>query len=309
MEKVLYERWGKHGLGTEWKEKRPEIGAVHLAAGFLLSEMLGCEVRYTEAHPPQVIAAHFDNFDIDIDKAFKSAPFRKIEQLIASLKAKFGYVTGDINWGGILNIAMDLRGENILMDMMMNPDAVKTYFASLAEFIERFTSYVESETGSTSISVNRVVEHLEKPVLLHSQCSHTMISEDDYESFLLEYDQKWSKKRPYGIHYCGVDPHRMAPSFAKVKNLDFLDVGWGGDVKMIRKYLPGTFLNIRLSPVEIAGQSDEDIRKTIIRLVHDSDNPYLTGVCCINMDDKVSDRQIEVIFETVEELRKEALNG
>ena len=37
----------------------------------------------------------------------------------------------------------------------------------------------------------------------------------------------------------------------------------------------------------------------------ESENPYLTGVCCINMDDKVPDENITTIFETVNDLRKE----
>jgi hypothetical protein len=87
-------------------------------------------------------------------------------------------------------------------------------------------------------------------------------------------------------------------------HLDFLDVGWGGDIKRLRRALPNTFLNIRLSPVEIVHQDEEQIRQTIVRLVTDSGNPYLTGVCCINMDDQVSDKKITAILETVRELRR-----
>ncbi len=305
MEKVLYERWGKFGMGQHKDQARPEIGAVHLAAGYLLSEMMGCEVRYSEAHPPQVLAAHQELTTINIEQAFKSAAFQQVEHLIASLKNKFGYVTGDINWGGILNIAMDLRGEDIFMDMMLTPDEVKDYFNGIAAVIERFNSFMQALTGSTSISVNRGVRHLQQPVLLHSECSHTMISSEDYEEFLLPFDQKWSSKRPFGIHYCGPDPHRMASSFAKIPHLDYLDLGWGGDVKILREHLPDTFFNIRLSPIELAKQSHLEIRETISRLVHESGNPYLTGVCCINMDDSVSDDKINVLFETVEELKKD----
>lgn len=43
-----------------------------------------------------------------------------------------------------------------------------------------------------------------------------------------------SRHRPFGIHHCGTDPHRFATSYAKVPHLDFLDVGWGGDVKAVR---------------------------------------------------------------------------
>jgi hypothetical protein len=189
--------------------------------------------------------------------------------------------------------------------MMMKPDEVKTYFAGIAKVIEKFTSFLLNETGSTSISVNRNVRHIKKPVLLHSECSHTMISEEDYKSFLLPFDQEWSKKRPFGIHYCGPDPHRMAGSFAKIPHLDYLDLGWGGDVKILREHLPDTFFNIRLSPVEIARQSNDEIRGAITTLVHESGSPYLTGVCCINMDDSVSDDRISTIFETVDELKKE----
>ena len=307
MEKILYERWGKYGLGEHKSEKRPEIGAVHLAAGFLLSEMLGCSVNYSEDHPPQVLPAHREELISSHGQAFQSDAFKRVEKLADSLKGKYGHLSGDINWGGILNIAMDLRGENIFLDMMMSPDEVHIFFSEIAEVIEKFTSYLQTETGTTSISVNRGVRHLAKPVLLHSECSHTMISAEDYETFLLPFDQKWSQQRPFGIHYCGNDPHRMAASFTKIPTLDFLDLGWGGDVKLLRQHLPNTFLNIRLSPVEIARQSNDEIQATITRLVKESDNPLLTGICCINMDDSVTDDRIDTIFETVQELRKDQL--
>jgi hypothetical protein len=300
MEKELYERWGKYGLGADKDIARPEIGAVHLAAGYMLSEMLGCEVKYTENHPPAVIPAEKQNFDLDIDNAFNSKVFKDFMNLTESLKSKYSYLTGDVNWGGVLNIAMDLRGEQILMDMLMTPEAVKDYFNSIAGIIEKFTAYVTSETGTNSISVNRNVRHLNKPVFLHSECSHTMISCEDYEQFLMPIDEKWSKANDYfGIHFCGIDPHRYAGSFAKLSRLDFLDLGWGGDVAHLRRHLPNTFFNIRLSPVEIIDMSVDAIHKTIKKLVGESANSMLTGVCCINIDDNITDDKIDAIFEGV----------
>ena len=52
-------------------------------------------------------------------------------------------------------------------------------------------------------------------------------------------------------------------------------------------------------------QSVDEIRQVVRRLVHDSANPHLTGVCCINMDQHVRDEQITAIFEEVELLRVE----
>jgi hypothetical protein len=132
-----------------------------------------------------------------------------------------------------------------------------------------------------------------------------MISTDQYEEFLMPVDLKWSRShRPFGIHYCGNDPHRYAEVFSRIPNLDFLDVGWGGDLALLRRFLPDTFLNIRLDPVTIKDYSDEELTKTISGLVQASDNPWLTGICCINMDDSVPDSTIGTIFSTVQELRR-----
>jgi len=306
MERILYERWGQYGLGEDHDKAKPVIGAVHLAAGFLVSEMLGCQVEYKEDTAPQVLPAYLKTSVIEPKQAFRSNAFKRFEHLVENLKTKYGYVNGDVNWSGILNIALDLRGEMLFIDMFDKPDDINTFFANIAEVIEQFTIGIQQKTGTSSISVNRNVRHFPAPICLHSECSHTMISVKDYEKYLLPFDLNWSEKyRPYGIHYCGEDPHRYAEAFAKISHLDFLDVGWGGDLKRLRKYLPETFFNIRLSPVEIINQSVEEIRNTITRLVQDSGNPWLTGVCCINMDHHVNDEKIMAIFETVENLREE----
>jgi hypothetical protein len=76
-------------------------------------------------------------------------------------------------------------------------------------------------------------------------------------------------------------------------------------VALLRRHLPRTFLNLRLSPVDIARQTPEQIRQTVRRLVGQSGNPWLTGVCCINMDEQVSDEQVAAIFDEVQCLRTE----
>ena len=306
MEKVLHDRFGQFGLGADHDRDLPVIGAVHNAAGFMVSEMLGCEVRYKADSAPEVVPAQRKSLVIDPDEAFRSPAAKRYERLRDQLKARFGRVLGDINWGGVLNLALDLRGQDIFLDMVDEPEKTKRVFRKLAEVIDRFTAGIQAETGTSSISVNRNVRHFRQPVFLHSECAHTMISLRNYEEFLMPVDEEWSRRRrPFGIHHCGKDPHRFAAAYARLPRLDFLDVGWGGDVALLRRHLPRTFFNIRLDPVSIVRMTPAEIRETIIRLVRQSDNPWLTGVCCINMDNTVTDNQINAIFDTVTELRKE----
>jgi hypothetical protein len=306
MEQVLYEKFGDLGLGGDRARDLPVLGPVHIAAGYLLSEMLGCRVEYRDDAPPLVVPAGRQDLALDVEAAFASPAFLKLKRLADGLRRAHGRVVGDVNWGGILNLALDLRGQEILLDIVDRPGDVRAFFGRLAEVIDRFTSYVEGETGTTSISVNRTVRHIRPPVFLHSECALTMISAEHYESFIMPFDRGWSLgRRPFGIHTCGPDPHRFADAFAKLPHLDFLDVGWGGGLGPLREKLPRTFLNIRLSPVEIADQSVEDIRQAIRARVAASGDPGLTGVCCINMDDRVSDAKVRAIFETVLALRSE----
>lgn len=306
MEQVLYERWGRFGLGEKRHEELPVVGAVHLAAGFLISAMLGCRVEYAADAPPQVVPAALDRPRISPENAWRSPAFRKFATLLDTLKGRFGYLCGDVNFGGVLNVALDLRGQELFLDLLDQPEEAQRFLADIAAVIEQFTCELGRETGSTSISVNRTVRHLPQPLWLHSECSHVMISVAQYEKFLMGFDVVWSQKlRPFGIHYCGADPHRYAGAFARLPQLDFLDVGWPGDVAELRRHLPQTFLNIRYSPVEIARQTPDEIRQTVRRLVEASANPWLTGVCCINMDDQVSEAQITALLEEVQLLREE----
>lgn len=305
MEQVLHERFGRHGLGEDRDRDLPVVGAVHNAAGFLVSEMLGCEVRYRADAAPEVVPAHRETLDFDPDAPFRSAAAMRCERLRDELKTRYGHLRGDINWSGVLNVALDVRGQEVLLDLADEPGKTRQQFGRLADILERFASAIQAETGTSSISVNRNVRHLGSPVFLHSECSHTMISPATYEQLLMPIDAAWSRRhQPFGIHHCGKDPHRFAASYAKLPRLDFLDLGWGGDVALLRRHLPGTFFNLRLDPVSIVHQTPAEISKTVTRLVRQSANPWLTGVCCINMDQNVTDAQIAAIFETVEELRR-----
>jgi hypothetical protein len=310
MEQVLFDRWGRFGLGADHDKTLPVVGAVHLAAGFLLSEMLGCEVEYVADGPPVVKPANRENMELSPEAAFTSPAYRRWDALCDSLRQRHGGLVGDVDFNGVLNLALDLRGQSLFLDMLDRPEQVSRMFQSIAAVMEKFTDTMLQRTGSTSVSVNRTLRCIPEPVYLHSECSLVMVSEADYKRFLMPFDAAWSQTRqPFGIHYCGADPHRMAAAFASLPHLDFLDVGWGGDVAALRRALPDTFLNIRYSPVEIGRHTPDQIRQTVRRLVGESGDPWLTGVCCINMDQNVGDDHIAALLDEVEALRKEITLG
>jgi len=309
MRKILNERFGKYNIEKEVHLKpRPSIGAVHLAAGYIISEMFGCEVKYTRDSSPQVISKNISDEEADKIEPVnfnKNETFQELKKLVEQLKKNFGYVMGDINWQGVLNVALDIRGDDIFIDMLNNPKRARRIFNSITETIKYFVNYVKSETGTSSISVNRAIKFVNPEIDLHSNCSVVMISANTYRDILLEYDIKLAKAlQPYGIHHCGNNMHIYADSYAQVPGVSFFDVGWGSDIAICREKLPKAFLNLRYDPVKIGKVEPGEVKEDINKMLKQLGNSEKSGICCINMGWDVPDKNILTVIETVEEYRK-----
>ena len=59
------------------------------------------------------------------------------------------------------------------------------------------------------------------------------------------------------------------------------------------------------SVIDIAASKDPLNTNNYQVFITDSANPALTGVCCINMDDKVTDNKIDAIFKAVSQTNNE----
>ncbi|NLW56285.1 MAG: hypothetical protein GX050_06685 [Firmicutes bacterium] len=314
MRRILNERFAGYGLEQEENpEPRPCIGAVHLAAGYIISELFGCQVEYSKNASPQVIPKNISDEEADNLEPVKlaeNAVFQELRQMVETLKQRFGYVVGDINWQGVLNVALDLRGEKIFIDLIQYPERAKRIFSAVTETIKEFVTYIRKETGTTSIAVNRSIKWIEPKLNVHSNCSVIMISPDTYRQMLLPYDQELARTfKPYGIHHCGRNMQLYADAYAEIPEVCFFDVGWGSDLALCRQKLPQAFLNLRYDPVKIRNAEPEEIRADLLSMLQASADPEKTGICCINMDHDVPDENIATVIQTVAEYRKEILNS
>ncbi len=308
MRRKLWERFGAFGYGEENPVPEPVIGPVHLAAGFLVSAVWGCPIRYYENNSPVVepLSMTIDELDaMDIPDPGENAEFRDFIALIAALKERFGTVSGDFGWGNLQNLALDLMGQNIFMAYFDSPEKVHAIYDKMNESIIDLLEMVRKETGTTSISVNRSIEKVEPAINLQSNCSVQMISNAMYEEFLLPHEIELSKKlQPYGIHHCGDNMHEVAEGYSKVSESCFFDVGWGADIARCRELIPDAFFNVRLSPVKIKTCSADEVEADLINLLENAGDLSKVGICCINMDHGTPDENVAKIFEVAERYRK-----
>jgi len=301
MRRVLFERFG---LGEADPQPRPVIGSMHVAGGFVLPALYGVEIRFAENEAPTPIPLNLSREKVFALKAPDLETTWPMDVLIADMDAmeevEYGYVVGDFDTDGILNTALHLRGQQLFTDFIEDPDLIHHLFSLLAETTLAVASYLKRRTGTCAIATNRSILNVDPQIYLHSNCSVQMISPATYEKYLLPYEMHLAEHlQPYGIHHCGNNLHRFTPAYGKVPAI-FFDVGWGSDVARCREAFPETFLNLRLSPVDILRKKPEEIQEITTRLLVAGHSPGKTGVCCINMDYGTPDENVMAMVEAVE---------
>lgn len=306
MRRVLHERFGKMGLGDPDPQPRPIIGSQHVAGGFVIPALLGAEIQFEKDAAPQPLPMEMD---IEQIEAFVKPDFRTtwpmnefIEQMDA-LEAEWGYVVGGMNTDGLLNAAYHFYGQDLFLDFYEAPDRVRRLLDIIGELIVDVALYLRQRTGDCSISVNRMVEHVDPQLFFHANCSVQMISPKSYRDIQLPTEKRMAERiLPYGIHHCGDNLHKIAPVYAELP-LTMVDVGWGSDVAAVREALPDAFLNLRLNPVQMLQATPQEIAANTESLLRAAGPLESAGVCCINMDYGTPDDNIFAMYQVVERYR------
>jgi len=220
------------------------------------------------------------------------------------LEAEWGYVLGDMNTDGILNAAYHLYGQQSFLDFYEAPARIRRLLDIIGELIVDVAHYIRSRTGTCSISVNRMVKHVDPAMFFHANCSVQMISPQSYREIHLPTELRMAERiRPFGIHHCGNNLHLVAPEYASLP-LQMVGVGWGSDVAKVREILPDVFLNLRLNPVRMLTKTPSEIAADTEKLLQAAAPLELAGICCINMDYGTPDDNIFAMYEVIERYRR-----
>ena len=307
MRRVLHERFSEMGLGDPNPQPRPIIGSQHVAGGFVIPALLGAEIRFEKDAAPQPLPMKMDVEQIEalVKPDFQTTwPMNEFIQQMDALEAEWGYLVGGMNTDGLLNVAYHLYGQELFLDFYKAPDRVRWFLDIIGELIVDVALYLRERTGDCSISVNRMVEHLDSQLFLHANCSVQMISPKSYRDIHLATEKRMAERiQPYGIHHCGDNLHLIAPVYAELP-LTMVDVGWGSDVATVREALPDAFLNLRLNPVRMLRATPPEIASDTIGLLRAAGSLENIGVCCINMDFETPDENIFAMYEVVKQFRQ-----
>lgn len=301
MRKALYEHFGKYGIGEKNPEKRPLLGSDLLAAGYLYSQLMGCDIIYEEDNSPQVVCMNRDEESIDDIKApnlDESPIWQATQKQIDYLMDKYGRVESHINLQGIQNIAMDIMGQEVFMAYYSSPDEVKELLDEITKLTIDASKRLQAVSPHLSAGVTAILNQTMPEIYLTSNCSVEMVSNDLYEEFLLPRDQILAKEFPqFGIHHCGQTMEHVVEGYSKIPELKFAEVGAGSDIKFVREKLPNVFLNARYSPARLMNATKEEVEAEVKNLAK-----YGDSISCVGMDASVTDEQVINFLEACSNL-------
>jgi uroporphyrinogen-III decarboxylase len=187
--------------------------------------------------------------------------FRTLMSQIDWIAEKEGRIEGYINWQGVLNNAQRLRGQEIFMDMIMNPDRVRHLFDCVTTTMIDGAKYLMERQKKTGVEVKFITI---------SNCLVNMVSAEHYEQLLLPYDQRIASAFEYiGVHNCAWNANPYLTSYAKIPNVKYLDMGYDSDLMLARKLFPDTRRAIMYTPMDVANKSVDEIRADLEHIANE----------------------------------------
>lgn len=309
MRRTLWEHFGAYGIGEEHPEARPILFSDLIACGFLYSQILGCEVVFKKDDAPQVMCAHLTDEQIRELKApaLDEHPlWQKVQRQIDYYLKSFGRAESAVNLMGIQNIALDLRGEALFFDYYDEPELEENLLTAATDLSIDIGRRLYALSPVVSGGVTSIVKQSCPEVYLTSNCSVTMLSNEQYVEHLLPYDIRLAEAFPcFGIHHCGPNMETVIDGYLRVPHLKFLEIGAGSDLSAVARAIGDRDIRccIRYSPVALKAEPKEEIARKTDEAIRAFEGEERLCFSCVGIDGNTEPEAVRKYLSVFREKR------
>ena len=208
--------------------------------------------------------------------------FQNLMKQVDWIAEKEGRIEGFINWQGVLNNAQRLRGQDLFLDMMMNPDLVNHLFDCVTTTMIDAAKRLHARQKETGVDIQ---------FFTVSNCLVNMVSAEHYSELLLPFDQRIAEAfETVGVHNCAWNADPYLDAYAKIPNISYLDMAHDSDLIKVRKLFPQVRRAIMYTPMDAARKSlaDEYGPCDIVVADIEFDTPDQRVLDIINICDEIS---------------------
>ncbi|MFH1614326.1 MAG: hypothetical protein ABIG61_04485 [Planctomycetota bacterium] len=237
-QRKLFELFSEIGLGKENPQPRPHIDCC---GGILGKAIFGIPTTFNKDSPPDTFPMNINEqamreFRLVPDFA-ERFPMKNIRIQVEQMQKQYGRVepTYDLYHHGVVNLGLEIRGEEMMMDIVTKPQDLKDFLNRLGDGIMTVAEYTNTLMGKP-------------PLYKLGHCSMCMFSPDFYRQFVMDIDVKLARKlRPFGIHHHGRTDNAHLDAYKELENrsripIEFFDLDWNVDVRYFRNLFPHAHL-------------------------------------------------------------------
>ncbi|MEI6579799.1 MAG: uroporphyrinogen decarboxylase family protein [Eubacteriales bacterium] len=271
------------------------ISGVH---GIKLIPMVyGLETQYFNDNWPDNLAGqvlskeHLANLE-PIDVAKTPVIVQLLEQMDI-IEKTYGQIQGYLNYQGILNIAVKLRGTEIFMDIYDDPEFAHYLFNHIANTILQVSKLVQARQRKSGFEVN---------LLSMSNCVMNMVSADTYREFVLPYDLMLSKEfERFGVHTCNWNITPYIDVLRSIDKMGYIDMGMVSDMKRVRDVFPDARRAVMYPPVELEQKTMDEIKADIQKIF---DDLAPCDIIMADITDTTPDERVREFLEVADSFNK-----
>ena len=260
MRRELNRRFPSLQLGGANPEAAPStLDGVHGA--LTISRIFGVGAEYYPDNWPAARHEYLSEAQIktlEVPDLSANPLFVQIMEQADLIERHFGRIEGYINWQGVLNNAFRIRGDQIFIDLMMDPGLASHLFEVVTQTMISGMKLLYARQRETGVIVRHATV---------SNCVVNMVSPDQYREFILPYDKMLSEAfEHFGIHNCAwnVDPY--IEDYATIKKLGYVDMGMDSDLRRARDLCPQARRAVMYRPTDLTGKSLDELAADMARI-------------------------------------------
>jgi hypothetical protein len=223
-------------LATDWDlGDQSDLNTLSGVYGVhLIAHVFGLKLRYARdqwpALEPESRLTVEEIEALDSEKLLSGPVVQELFTQMDEMQSRFGPIHGYLNWQGVLNNAMQIRGPEVFRDFYQRPGFLRGFFELIYQVMLGLIKLVQQKQRASGFAINHFST---------ANCTLNMLGPQLYDEFLLHYDQSFAAEfERFGMHTCNWDITPYLDSFARLPNLGYLDMGMETDFARVKAEFP-----------------------------------------------------------------------
>ncbi len=264
MADEVQRRFGKRNIGWISDPDEPKDLLTGTFGACTVAAIYGIPIIYASDNWPNCAHQYLRAEQVDSLEPpdLDSNPFfNRLMQQVEWIAQEVGQVEGYINWQGVLNNAYRLRGEELFVDMALEPGRAQHLFACVATTMQDAAQRLYDRQRQTGIDVQHFTV---------SNCLVNMVSAEQYRELLLPHDQHFAEMFGLlGIHNCAWNADPYIPQYARISNVGYIDMGLKSDLVAAKAAFPDARRAIMYPPTDLENKPFTEIQSDLERIARE----------------------------------------